>query len=121
MPNKPRTRTPNGELLEVAKDMQEAFDFMDGRVRHLTRFTTYRILRPPTVGQIRKLRTGLKLSQAGFARAINVGAKTVQSWEQGFRKPDGSAVALLWLLIEHQEPVLTWLTDKESKERSPVA
>jgi hypothetical protein len=30
-------------------------------------------------------------------------------------------VALLWLLIDHQEPVLAWLTDKETKERLPAA
>jgi len=30
-------------------------------------------------------------------------------------------VALLWLLIDHPEPVLAWLTDKEAKERAPTA
>ena len=37
----------------------------------------------------------LRVSQAVFARLLNVSAKTVQSWEQGARQPSESARRLL--------------------------
>lgn len=114
MSAKPQAPKPNQELREVAKDMRQAFDHAAGRTRRLTRFTTYQVLMPPSVNQIKGLRAKLKLSQAAFARALNIGARTVQSWEQGLRVPDGCAVVLLWLLLEHQDQVLPWLLDKEA-------
>ena len=114
MSAKTQTPKPNRELRDVAKDMRQAFDHAAGRTRRLTRFTTYRVLLPPGVNQIKGLRAKLKLSQAAFARALNVGARTVQSWEQGLREPEGCAVALLRLLLEHQDQVLPWLLDKKT-------
>lgn len=47
--------------------------------------------------QIVRLRHRLRWSQAAMARWLNVSSKTVQSWEQGSRKPTGSALRLLQL------------------------
>lgn len=44
------------------------------------------------------LRQRLHWSQAVLAIWLNVSSKTVQSWEQGTRKPSGSALRLLQLL-----------------------
>jgi putative transcriptional regulator len=35
------------------------------------------------------------MSQAVFARMLNVSTKTVQSWEQGVRKPSQAALRLI--------------------------
>jgi putative transcriptional regulator len=51
--------------------------------------------RPMNAKEIRRLRVRFGMSQAVFARALNVSPETVQSWEQGVRRPSGAALKLL--------------------------
>lgn len=44
---------------------------------------------------VRNIRLKLHASQAAFARMIGVSVDTLQNWEQGRRRPDGPALALL--------------------------
>jgi DNA-binding transcriptional regulator YiaG len=44
---------------------------------------------------IAALRQFIGLSQADFARAMEISVHTLRNWEQGRRKPDGPALALL--------------------------
>jgi putative transcriptional regulator len=44
---------------------------------------------------IAALRTFVGLTQAEFARAIAISVHTLRNWEQGRRKPEGPAIALL--------------------------
>jgi putative transcriptional regulator len=46
----------------------------------------------------RQVRQRLGLSQAEFARRIDVSLETIRNWEQGKRSPTGAAKALLRLL-----------------------
>lgn len=66
---------------------------------------------PPayTAQDVKAIRTRLKMSQPYFSRLLNVSSKTVQSWEQGTRRPSQSAARLLQL-IEHPE-LLSSLSD----------
>jgi putative transcriptional regulator len=48
--------------------------------------------------QIRDIRQKLKISQAVFAKLLNVSLSSVRQWEQGLRKPSGSTMVLLELL-----------------------
>src|SRR5258708_6526546 len=52
---------------------------------------------PPPYGaeEVRTIRSRLRLSQPGFARLLHVSSKTVQSWEQGARRPSQAAARLL--------------------------
>jgi putative transcriptional regulator len=52
-----------------------------------------------------RLRRPCHMSQREFARALNVSARTVQSWEQGTRRPSQAALRLLQLLREQPELV----------------
>lgn len=45
----------------------------------------------------------LGVSQALFAQLFNVALQTVHAWEQGARKPSGSAIRLLKLAEERPE------------------
>ena len=45
--------------------------------------------------EIAHLRSSLNVSQAVFARYLNISPKTVQSWEQGHGKPNGASLKLL--------------------------
>jgi putative transcriptional regulator len=51
--------------------------------------------KPMKPAEIRRIRTSLNASQAVFARFLCVSPKAVQSWEQGIRRPQSSALRLL--------------------------
>ena len=51
-----------------------------------------------TPEEIQAIRARAKLSQAVFARLLNVSLSSVRQWEQGKRKPTGSTKVLLDLL-----------------------
>lgn len=48
--------------------------------------------------QIRGLRNKLQLSQKTLARMLNASAVSVQKWEQGAKRPSGTALKLLNIL-----------------------
>jgi putative transcriptional regulator len=54
---------------------------------------------------VRKIRTGLGLSQSEFAQLIGVSVATLQNWEQGRRQPEGPARALLKVAATHPDAV----------------
>lgn len=64
-----------------------------GRIRRGTlkpaRVTTFR------PADVKSIREKLKASQAEFALMIGVSVATLRNWEQGRRRPDGPALALL--------------------------
>lgn len=47
------------------------------------------------VADVKQVRNRAGLPQAEFARLIGVSVRTLQNWEQGHRRPTGSAAALL--------------------------
>jgi len=49
-------------------------------------------IKPP---EIKTVREKLNVSQNDFALMIGVSVRTLQNWEQGRRKPEGPAKALL--------------------------
>lgn len=50
---------------------------------------------------IAALRGFVGLTQAQFARAIAISVHTLRNWEQGRRKPEGPAIALLRIAARH--------------------
>jgi putative transcriptional regulator len=50
---------------------------------------------------IAALRNFVGLTQAEFARAIAISVHTLRNWEQGRRKPEGPAIALLRIAARH--------------------
>lgn len=57
-----------------------------------------------TPSRIQAVRERTELSQAQFARLLNVSVKTLQNWEQARREPTGPAKALL--RIVEKEPAV---------------
>jgi DNA-binding transcriptional regulator YiaG len=104
-------RTANkGIQAGIAKDMQEAYAFLDGAKKKLRRFTTetYRIADP---GIAKAARAKMQLSQPKFAEFVNTSASTVRAWEQGTRRPDGVASVLLELIRENPEKMRALLEE----------
>lgn len=62
--------------------------------------------KPLTPSQIRAIRQSFKVSQAVFARIINVSQNTVESWEQGVRHPREATLKLLTIAHKHPEVLL---------------
>lgn len=52
------------------------------------------------------VREKLGLSQIQFATLIGISPRTLQNWEQGHRRPEGSARALLRVAESHPQAVL---------------
>lgn len=54
---------------------------------------------------VKSIRTQLHKSQREFAQMIGVSVATLQNWEQGRRKPEGPARALLQVALHNPEAV----------------
>lgn len=52
-------------------------------------------------GDIVALRAFVGLTQEDFARALGISVYTLRNWEQGRRKPEGPAMALLRIAARH--------------------
>lgn len=55
---------------------------------------------------VRALREKYGLSQSRFAALMGISTATLQNWEQGRRRPEGSARVLLEVVAKHPEAVL---------------
>ena len=62
--------------------------------------------KPLTPAQIRAIRQSFNVSQAVFARLINVSPNAVESWEQGVRRPREATLKLLTIAHQHPEVIL---------------
>jgi len=63
-------------------------------------------IKPP---DIKRVREKLNVSQDEFALMIGVSVRTLQNWEQGRRKPEGPAKALLRIASRNPGAVLNAL------------
>ncbi|CAN5443731.1 DNA-binding transcriptional regulator [soil metagenome] len=104
----------------MAKKIEEKNDFFESLktgleaaiehakgIRKDLRTTT---LPPPprelSAKEISNLRARLNVSQAVFARYLNISPKTVQSWEQGHGKPNGASLKLLSIATRNPKILL---------------
>jgi putative transcriptional regulator len=60
---------------------------------------------------VRRLREEYGLSQPKFAALMGISVGTVRNWEQGRRRPEGSARVLLRVLSKHPNAVLDVVSD----------
>jgi putative transcriptional regulator len=81
---------------QIRKGLEEAVRHASGEITLKTTTITMPE-RPPEIGadELIKLRLKNRMSQAVFARTLNVSTKTVQSWEHGQRRPSQAALRLI--------------------------
>jgi putative transcriptional regulator len=60
---------------------------------------------------VKAVRRQLKKSQSEFAQMIGVSVSTLQNWEQGRRRPEGPARALLRVATANPEAVVAALAN----------
>ena len=91
---------------DLKQALSDALDYQQGKK---TRLRVSQLPPPPkplTPSQIRAIRHSFNVSQAGFARIINVSVNAVESWEQGVRRPREATLKLLSVAHRHPEILL---------------
>ena len=96
--NKPSRLTK--ALLETAKDMKDSgvlgkAAYEKITMRHLSLKDKNKLVEPLTGKDIRMIREQARLSQAVFARYLNLTAGYVSQLERGSKRPIGAALVLL--------------------------
>ena len=86
-------------FLQLAASLKEGGAIMRGK-KNASRTTT---LQWPDA---RAIREKLGLNQTQFAMLIGISPRTLQNWEQGHRRPEGTARALLRVAERHPQAVL---------------
>lgn len=81
---------------EILNGINEIKEFKKGRIQ--LKVTELSEPSPPQV-----IRSKMKMSQSAFAALLGVSVRTLQDWEQGRRKPQGPAIALLRIAEQHPE------------------
>lgn len=84
---------------QLAASLKEGGAILSGK-KKAARSTTLESPNPKAV------REKLGLSQNQFASLIGISPRTLQNWEQGHRRPEGTARALLRVAESHPEAVL---------------
>lgn len=96
----PKTRKPLFERLKAG--LEEGIAFAKGE---LNLKTTEVPDEPPEIDaqSLAALRGQTAMSQAVFAKLLNVSTKTVQSWEQGVRQPSQASRRLIQVFSERPD------------------
>ena len=95
---------------ELRQSVQEGAAILRGR-RKPSR--TFQVDEP----DVRAVRQAYRLSQTRFAALMGISPGTLRNWEQGRRKPEGSARILLRIVARHPEAVLD-VVSKSSGRRA---
>ncbi len=114
-----RKRLPVAD--QIPKGLEEAILHAKGEITLKT--TTLEIPDPaPEVGadEVTKLRLASGMSQAVFAKLLNVSTKTVQSWEQGARKPSQAALRLIQVFRRNPGSLLEVVGMGGSTQKVPL-
>jgi len=83
----------------IISGLNEAVEFSKGNLNTIKRRTVTIAPIPNYDAQrIKKIRASLNLTQRIFAKALGVSVKTVEAWESGRNKPQGSAARFLQLI-----------------------
>ena len=86
------------EFKQLLKSVKQAGKIRRGRMKP-SRAISFR------PADVRAIRIRLRKSQSEFALMIGVSVATLQNWEQGRRRPEGPARALLKVAAENPKAV----------------
>lgn len=84
-------------------DEPDLIEQRDNLIEALNQTKACAFARTTEISDTAQLRHKAGLSQSQFARALGISVNTLKSWEQGQRKPSGSAQVLIKLLDRKPE------------------
>ncbi len=85
----------------MRESLKQVVEIKKGKKLHGMR-ESYR-QKPATAQEVKGIRKALHLTQVGFAGVVGESPSAVEHWEQGIRRPSGSASKLIRLLKSHPE------------------
>ena len=93
------TKRMRAELLETAQGLYRSGVVSTGTLAKITArdidLTSLPKVEPPSGAEIIAIREQANMSQAVFARFLNVGTSTLSQWEREEKRPRGTAARLL--------------------------
>lgn len=91
---------------EILEALNDVLDHVKGKkTLRTTTIKTPVVIAPFSPEEVEGIRKKLNVSQAVFAKMLNVPLVTAKSWESGARKPSGAALRLLQLVKENPQIV----------------
>jgi putative transcriptional regulator len=94
----------HAELLETARGLHRAGIVKSATLEKITArqfdLDKLPLLEPPSGADIVAMRERANMSQAVFARVLNVGTSTLSQWEREEKRPRGAAARLLAVVQE---------------------
>jgi putative transcriptional regulator len=104
---KKKTREKNSAFSKISAGLEDAMAYHRGEqvltVRDIELPPRPRLIK---ASEVLALRRTMGVSQAVFARLLNVSARTVQSWEVGARQPSDAALRLLHIAKKYPQILL---------------
>ena len=86
--------------------LEDARAYHRGMARLTVRDVALKPPAPMSAHSVRAVRLRMRLSQAAFARVLNVSPRTVQAWEANTRQPSDAALKLLSVAKKNPEVLL---------------
>ena len=85
---------------EIAQGLKEAISYERGESNARTTRISCRFSAPPewTPDEIKQIRLAIPMTQRSFADFMGVSLKTVETWECGRNRPNGSASRLMQII-----------------------
>ena len=103
--NKKDTRNEFFEDLKLS--LEQAIEHAQGKRSDLRTTTLPRPLKALSQKEIAGIRSKMNVSQAVFARMLNISVKTIQAWEQGTGRPSGASLKLLSIARTNPKALMT--------------
>src|SRR5690625_1439292 len=95
------------------KGLDEAIEHAEGKRYARTKKIKFKVRTYYSAEKIKSMRRKLQLSQSSMGEMMGVSKKTVEAWEAGTNKPNGSAERLLQLIETNPEVFLEEITEPE--------
>ena len=100
------TRRRRNVFGELQTALQDALQYERGYQIDLRVTAIPPLAKSMRPSRIKRIRVSLRASQPQFARLLNVSTNTVQSWEQGVRRPRQAALKLLMIADRNPQALL---------------
>lgn len=101
-----RKSTKTSAFAKLKTGLEDAIAYHRGERQLTVRDVELRPPPPMDARAVVAVRSRLRVSQAAFARILNVSPRTVQAWETNARRPSDAALKLLAVAKEHPEALL---------------
>lgn len=82
---------------DIKKGLEEAIDYNRGKISAKKTIMTIAPLDSFSADDIKAIRNSTGMTQTLFAKYMGVSVKTVEAWEAGRNRPEGSACRMLAL------------------------